>query len=142
MNIVLVHSSIQHACANPSTKTRRSDRVPPSPPPSKSKLPQPPPSNFSPCQSAGITGLQTALALQAANYIVTIIAEHVPGDENPLYTSPWYGNHPFPCLIPTFSFFFPPLFLSPIYIYIIRSNFCVGGGSREVEEKRERWVAC
>lgn len=39
---------------------------------------------------AGITGLQTALYLLDAGYQVTIVAEHVPGDESAHYASPWY----------------------------------------------------
>ena len=48
-----------------------------------------PSSIFNPRRSAGITGLQSAIYLQRAGYRVTIIAEHVPGDEAPHYTSPW-----------------------------------------------------
>ncbi|KAK0511431.1 hypothetical protein JMJ35_006004 [Cladonia borealis] len=54
-------------------------------------MPPPTPQKHVVVIGAGITGLQTALALQASNYLVTIIAEHVPGDEHPLYTSPWAG---------------------------------------------------
>ena len=93
VNVVSIYPSIQHASAKSSTKTRSSDRVPPSPLPSKFPTTV---SNIFPYHSAGITGLQTALTLQAANYLVTIIAEYIPGDENALYTSPWCVNRPSP----------------------------------------------
>ncbi|KFY12516.1 hypothetical protein V492_03832 [Pseudogymnoascus sp. VKM F-4246] len=44
---------------------------------------------------AGITGLTTALKLnsdrESAQYHITIIASHLPGDESINYTSPWAG---------------------------------------------------
>jgi D-amino-acid oxidase len=44
---------------------------------------------------AGVTGLTTALKLNsdpaAAQYRITIIASHLPGDESIDYTSPWAG---------------------------------------------------
>lgn len=49
---------------------------------------------------AGVTGLQTALSLltcpsnaEGRKYKVTLIASHVPGDEDREYTSPWAGGH-------------------------------------------------
>ncbi|KAH8653114.1 hypothetical protein BGZ60DRAFT_419566, partial [Tricladium varicosporioides] len=45
---------------------------------------------------AGVTGLQTALSLissETQKYKVTIVAEHLPGDLSPEYTSPWAGGH-------------------------------------------------
>lgn len=43
--------------------------------------------------SAGIIGLQSALALLEASYRVTIVAKDLPGDASPHYTSPWAGAH-------------------------------------------------
>ncbi|KAF2015422.1 FAD dependent oxidoreductase [Aaosphaeria arxii CBS 175.79] len=40
---------------------------------------------------AGVIGLQTAVTLLEAGYVVTILAEHSPGDESIKYTSPWAG---------------------------------------------------
>ncbi|KAI9776273.1 MAG: hypothetical protein M1835_005569 [Candelina submexicana] len=40
---------------------------------------------------AGVIGLQTAVFLLEADYKVTVIAKHLPGDLSPEYTSPWAG---------------------------------------------------
>lgn len=40
---------------------------------------------------AGVIGLQTSLTLLKAGHKVTVIAEHLPGDESIAYTSPWAG---------------------------------------------------
>ncbi|KAI9801084.1 MAG: hypothetical protein M1833_002952 [Piccolia ochrophora] len=43
---------------------------------------------------AGVIGLQTALSLLLTDrYTITILAEHLPSDRAPLYTSPWAGAH-------------------------------------------------
>ena len=41
---------------------------------------------------AGVAGLTTALVLaRHADYEITILAQYIPGDEAPHYTSPWAG---------------------------------------------------
>ncbi|KAF2232640.1 nucleotide-binding domain-containing protein [Viridothelium virens] len=42
---------------------------------------------------AGVVGLQTAVFLLEAGCKVTLIAEHLPGDQSIEYTSPWAGAH-------------------------------------------------
>jgi glycine/D-amino acid oxidase-like deaminating enzyme len=44
---------------------------------------------------AGVIGLQTALTLLRAGYAVSVIAEFWPGDEDGMYTSPWYVHSAF-----------------------------------------------
>ncbi|EXJ84625.1 hypothetical protein A1O3_05295 [Capronia epimyces CBS 606.96] len=44
---------------------------------------------------AGVIGLQTAISLLEVGYRVTILAEHLPGDDSVEYTSPWTGPHDF-----------------------------------------------
>lgn len=48
--------------------------------------------------SAGIIGLDVALVLskRGLGQCITIVAEHLPGDTSPSYTSPWY-DAPCPC---------------------------------------------
>jgi len=49
--------------------------------------------------SAGVIGLTIALQLtktRATKYNVTVVAEHMPGDESPYYTSPWAGANYLP----------------------------------------------
>jgi hypothetical protein len=56
--------------------------------------------------SAGVIGLQTTLTLLEAGYKVSVVAEYLPGDEDAMYTSPWY--------VVSFS-----LLLSFIHAYLI-----------------------
>jgi hypothetical protein len=42
-----------------------------------------------PIARAGITGLQTSIALRQAGYSVFLIAKHYPSDRSIEYTSPW-----------------------------------------------------
>lgn len=45
---------------------------------------------------AGIIGLDVALVLakRGLGRCITIVAEHLPGDTSPSYTSPWYELSP------------------------------------------------
>ncbi|EHK97112.1 putative D-amino-acid oxidase [Glarea lozoyensis 74030] len=55
----------------------------------------PPPQNIT-ILGAGITGLQTALTLATAPSppsSITLIAQYLPGNTHPTYTSPWAGGH-------------------------------------------------
>ncbi|RKP04717.1 hypothetical protein THASP1DRAFT_33480 [Thamnocephalis sphaerospora] len=42
---------------------------------------------------AGVVGLTTALQLLRRGHRVSVIAEHLPGEMHPDYTSPWAGAH-------------------------------------------------
>ncbi|CAE6332378.1 unnamed protein product [Rhizoctonia solani] len=43
---------------------------------------------------AGVVGLSTAIRIQELGHTVTIIAEHLPGDQKSIgFTSPWAGAH-------------------------------------------------
>jgi D-amino-acid oxidase len=42
---------------------------------------------------AGVIGLTTALFLLERGYQVNVVAEHLPGEYHPDYTSPWAGAH-------------------------------------------------
>lgn len=44
--------------------------------------------------SAGIIGLNVALVLAERGFgdSITVMAEHLPGDTSPGYTSPWYDD--------------------------------------------------
>lgn len=48
--------------------------------------------------SGGVIGLTTAFRLteSCAKYSVAVVAEHMPGDESSLYTSPWAGANYLP----------------------------------------------
>lgn len=47
-----------------------------------------------PTDSAGIVGLDVALALAERGYgkLITVVAEYLPGDTAAEYTSPWYAH--------------------------------------------------
>ncbi|KAJ9065818.1 hypothetical protein DSO57_1015646 [Entomophthora muscae] len=42
---------------------------------------------------AGVIGLTTAIVLLENEFQVTVVAEHLPGNLHPYYTSPWAGAH-------------------------------------------------
>lgn len=49
--------------------------------------------------SGGVIALTSALQLvesKTSRYSITVVAEHLPGDESPLYTSPWAGANYLP----------------------------------------------
>ncbi|KAF4312090.1 FAD dependent oxidoreductase [Botryosphaeria dothidea] len=45
---------------------------------------------------AGVIGLTTALQLSKKNYVVTVVAKHMPGDYDIEYASPWAGANYLP----------------------------------------------
>jgi hypothetical protein len=50
--------------------------------------------------SAGVSGLTTALLLSRnPRYSVTIVAKHMPGDNDIEYTSPWAGANYLPSVV-------------------------------------------
>ena len=56
--------------------------------------------------SAGVAGLTTALLLSRnANYKITVVAKHMPGDYDIEYASPWAGANYLPSvLLPRWRF--------------------------------------
>jgi D-amino-acid oxidase len=42
---------------------------------------------------AGVVGLTTALEIARRGHYVRVVAEHMPGEFHPDYTSPWAGAH-------------------------------------------------
>lgn len=80
------------------------------------------PSLTRPFYRAGVAGLTTALKLsQTARYKITVAAEHMPGDYDIRYASPWAGANYLPLvkLPPTGIFIQVFLFYSLIHIGIV-----------------------